>query len=65
MTLSRRHLLAAGLSAPLIVRSNFASAAQHTLKMVYPDTPSHTFMGVALRFADKAKDKVRDVKDNH
>ena len=57
MTLSRRHLLAAGLSAPLIVRSNFASAAQHTLKMVYPDTPSHPFMGVALRFADKVKEK--------
>jgi len=57
MTLSRRHLIAAGLSAPFIARSGFARAAQHTLKMVYPDTPSHPLMGVSRRFADKVKEK--------
>ncbi|TGD97791.1 TRAP transporter substrate-binding protein [Methylobacterium nonmethylotrophicum] len=57
MRLSRRGLIAAGLSAPFIVRSDFARAAQHTLKLVYPDTPSHPFMQVARRFADTVKAK--------
>jgi tripartite ATP-independent transporter DctP family solute receptor len=57
MTLSRRRLITAALSAPFIARSGFASAAEHALKMVYPDTPSHPFMQVARRFADRVKEK--------
>ncbi|ACL62703.1 TRAP transporter substrate-binding protein [Methylobacterium nodulans] len=57
MVLSRRGLIAAGLSAPFIAQSNFAQAAQHTLKFVYPDTPSHPFMQVARRFADSVKSR--------
>jgi tripartite ATP-independent transporter DctP family solute receptor len=57
MMLSRRNLIAVSLSAPFIVRSNFARAAQQTLKLVYPDTPSHPFMQVARRFADNVKAK--------
>jgi hypothetical protein len=39
--LSRRRLIAVGLSAPFVARTGFARAAEHALKMVYPDTPLH------------------------
>jgi tripartite ATP-independent transporter DctP family solute receptor len=57
MSLSRRNLLAVGLSAPLVARAGGARAAQHTLKMVYPDVPTHPLMQVSRRFADSVRDK--------
>lgn len=64
MKMTRRSLItraipavAAGVSFPYVARSAFAGAAQHTLKMVYPDTPTHPFMKVAQRFAENVKKK--------
>lgn len=65
MSLSRRALLARMLPAamtgtlamPFLARAGFAATPQHTLKMVYPDTPTHPFMAVAKRFAENVKAK--------
>lgn len=65
MSLSRRALLARALPAaatsalamPFLARAGFAATVQHTLKMVYPDTPTHPFMAVAQRFAENVKRK--------
>jgi tripartite ATP-independent transporter DctP family solute receptor len=48
-------LSATGLSAPFVATSAFAATAQFSLKLVYPDTPAHPFMQVALRFAEAVK----------
>lgn len=55
----RRALLgqgaAAALAFPFIARSGFAATPKHTLKMVYPDVPTHPLMQVSLRFAERVK----------
>lgn len=59
--LTRRGLIASGLALPLVARVTRASAAEHTLKLVYPDTPTHPFMQVARRFAENVKSKTDGV----
>lgn len=61
MSGSRRQLLRSiatvaggGLVLSYGTRSS-AAAVQHTLKMVYPDTPQHPFMQVAQRFGENVK----------
>ncbi|MBV9980577.1 hypothetical protein [Bradyrhizobium sp.] len=49
--MNRRQLVTAAVAMPFIVQGQGACAAEHTLKLVYPDTPSHPFMQVARRFA--------------
>jgi TRAP-type transport system periplasmic protein len=66
MALHRRTLLKsavlATVSAPFVARRGLA-AAKYSLKLVYPDTPQHPFMQVALRFADALRAKTDGAVD--
>ncbi len=47
----------AAAAAPWLARSGYAATPLHTLRFVYPDTPSHPFMQVARRFAENVRRK--------